>query len=138
MVGEYAPFGSGFGTFAQAYRLHEDPDLVNWIHVNHVHNDYLELVVELGVPGALLLAAFLLWWAWRFFALWSSTGASPLARAATLVTLGLLLHSLVDFPLRTAALSALFAASVGVMARSARVGAARAGGQPRHLTLEDL
>lgn len=138
MVGEYAPLGSGFGTFAETYRLHEEPDLVNWIHVNHVHNDYVELIVELGVPGALLLASFLLWWSWRFLALWGSSGTAPVVRAATLVTLGLLLHSLVDFPLRTAALSALFAASLGIMALPSRGVVRREGGQPRHLTLEDL
>ena len=135
---KYAPTGSGLGTFPAVYRLHEDPDLVTWTYVNHVHNDYLELLIELGLAGGLILVAFLAWWAWRFTALWRSSNASPVVRAATLVTLGLLLHSLVDFPLRTAGLSALFAMAVGLMVAPRRRARASGEGQPRHLTLADL
>ena len=135
---EYAPVGSGLGSFPAVYRLQENPDLVTQTYVNHVHNDYLELLIETGLAGGLVLLAFLLWWAWRFTSLWRSIGTPPMVRAATLVTLGLLLHSLVDFPLRTAALSALFGTALGLMAvprpREGPGGPRRA----RHLTLEDL
>ena len=138
MAVDYAPAGSGLGSFPAVYRLHENPDVVTWTYVNHAHNDYLELAIELGVAGGLLVIAFLLWWGWRFTSLWRSGGTPPLVRAATLVTLGLLLHSLVDFPLRTAALSALFATAIGLMVAT-RLGQNDDGqGKPRHLTLEDL
>lgn len=135
---DYAPAGSGFGTFPLVYRLGEDPDLVKQVYVNHAHNDLLELAVELGLAGMAVLALFLLWWTWRFIAIWRSGTAPPIVRAATLVTLGLMLHSLVDFPLRPTALSALFAACVGLMAMPRPSLAATQSGRPRHLRLEDL
>lgn len=138
MMLAYAPVGSGLGTFQAAYPLFEDPALVSWIYVNHAHSDYLELLVELGLPGALLIVAFALWWGWRFAALWRANGTAPLVRAATLVSFGLLLHSLVDFPLRTAALSALFAWAIAMMARPRMQSGGEEPSKPRHLRLEDL
>lgn len=138
MAMDYAPVGSGLGTFAAAYHLQENPETVTWPYANHVHNDYVELVIELGLAGGVVLIAFLAWWAWRFTGLWRSSATQPAVRAATLVTLGLLLHSLVDFPLRTAALSALFATAIGVMAAPGVRRPAEGRGQPRHLTLDDL
>lgn len=135
---DYAPWGSGLGTFPAVYRLQENPETVDWIYVNHAHNEYLELAIELGLPGVLLVLVFLAWWTWRSTALWRSGTTTPIIRAATLVTLGLLLHSLVDFPLRTAALSALFAAALGLMAAPPAVVRTAEKGRPRHLTLDDL
>jgi hypothetical protein len=54
------------------------------------------------------------------------------------VSLGLMLHSLVDFPLRPVALSALLAAMLGLMAVAGPVPRRDGKGQPRHLRLEDL
>ena len=135
---DYAPFGSGLGTFPAVYRSQENPDTVTWPYANHAHSDYLEVLIELGLLGGLVMVAFLIWWAWRFTNLWRSSGTPPVVRAATLVTLGLLLHSLVDFPLRTAGLSALFAMAIGLMAVPSLRQRPGGEGQPRHLTLEDL
>lgn len=135
---DYAPWGSGLGTFPAVYRLQENPETVTSTYINHAHNEYLELAVELGLPGLLLMLVFLAWWIWRSTALWRSGTTTPTVRAATLVTLGLLLHSLVDFPLRTAALSALFGTALGLMAAPPTMKRADGKGRPRHLTLEDL
>jgi O-antigen ligase len=134
----YMPAGSGLGTFDKVYHLQEDPDRVGHEYVNHAHNDFIELVIELGLPGLALLLAFAIWWAVRFVDIWRSGHSSPMARAATLVSLALMAHSLVDFPLRPAALSALFATAIALMALSQTRIRTDQRGQPRHLKLEDL
>jgi O-antigen ligase len=111
----YAPAGSGSGTFEEVYRLAEEPARVDRFYVNHAHNDYLELAVEAGIVGVVLILLFLAWW-WRaarrvFIAAWPDAYAV----AGSIVSATLLLHSLVDFPLRTAAMSAVFAMSLGLM-----------------------
>jgi O-antigen ligase len=136
-VGDHWMSGSGLGTFAQVYRLYEDPAKVDRYYVNHAHNDYLELILELGVVGMLVIALFLAWWARCALAVWRSPDASPFARAATIASAVLMLHSAVDFPLRTAALAALFGTLIALMAAADPV---PSGGnrRPRHRTIQDL
>src|SRR5690606_18666229 len=110
------PVGSGLGTFAELYASYENPAAVTRTYINHAHNDYIELVLETGLAGLLLLAAFLLWWGWCAVRIWRDDRASPYVLAAVVVSATLLVHSLVDYPLRTAALSSIFAVSVGLMA----------------------
>ncbi len=136
---DHFPVGSGFGTFPRLYPRYEDPDAVDWVYVNHAHNDYLELVLEAGLPALLLLAAFLLWWASRSVTLWRSSGNGNIARAATIASGAILAHSAVDFPARTAAIAAVLAACVALIAEPvARRRIAESGirARPaRHLTL---
>lgn len=109
------PVGTGLGSFQQVYRQLEDPSSVSNTYINHAHNDYLELVLELGAAGVLLLLAFILWWSSTAVRIWGSPLSGRDARAATIVTAAVLAHSFVDFPLRTGAISAIFAASIAVM-----------------------
>ena len=110
------PVGTGSGSFAAVYPAYEDPDIVDRWFVNHVHNDYIELVLEAGLAGMLLILVFLLWWAGRVFVIWRAPIIDPFARAATVASAAILAHSLVDFPLRMSAISAVFAMSVALMA----------------------
>ena len=115
-IRENMPVGTGLGTFTQVYHLQERPDSVGPDYVNHAHNDYLEVALELGLAGVFLLVAFLAWWAITAVRIWSSQLSTPFARAASVATAAVLAHSVVDFPLRTAAISAIFAVAVAVMA----------------------
>jgi O-antigen ligase len=115
-AGEYLPFGSGVGTFQQVYRQHEDPASVGRFFMNHAHGDYLELALETGIPGILVVLVFLLWWLRRTFVLWTREDGDPFARAATIAIGAMLAHSVVDYPLRTAAMSAVFAMCCGLIA----------------------
>lgn len=110
------PVGAGIGSFATLYPRYEDPDAVDWIFVNHVHNDYLELVLEAGLAGLLLVVAFLYWWVRRCVQIWRSAVSGSFARAATIASAAILAHSLVDFPVRTTAIAAVFAAAIALMA----------------------
>lgn len=132
------PFGTGLGSFETIYHLYEDPALVTRSYVNHAHNDYLELALELGAGGIALLFAFLTWWGIVAVRTWTSTYSSPFARAATIATAAILAHSVVDFPLRTAAISAAFAACLAMMTRRNLTETVSASGgrrQSRHVTI---
>ncbi len=113
---DFMPVGSGIGTFQQIYRARENPAAVDRFYMNHVHGDYIELALETGIPGLLVLALFLLWWARRFVFLWRAEEPDYFARAATIASAAILAHSAVDYPLRTAAISGIFAMCCGLMA----------------------
>jgi O-antigen ligase len=113
---DFMPVGSGIGTFQQIYREREDPAQVGRYFMNHAHSDYLELALETGLPGLLLILLFLLWWARRTMTLWRGEEADYFARAATIASAAILAHSAVDYPLRTAAIGAVFAMCVALMA----------------------
>jgi O-antigen ligase len=109
------PFGSGLGSFVNVYPLYENVDRVTPEYVVHAHNDYAELALELGAPGILLMLIFLGWWAAAARAAWRIGGGSPYARAASIASAAILVHSLVDFPLRTAAIGASFAMCLALL-----------------------
>ena len=109
------PFGSGFGTFVPIYEKFAPRTLLRESYVNHAHDDWLELWLTGGAPAIVIAVGFLAWLAASTFRLWSSGHQEApvldlaLAQAAPIVIVLLLLHSAVDYPLRTAALSVLFA-----------------------------
>lgn len=116
-IRDNAPLGSGVGSFEEVYPRYEDPATVTATFVNHAHNDYLEIALETGVPGVLLVVAFLLWWGRRAVPIWRSAAVDRYALAGSIASAALLVHSLVDYPLRTATLSAIMAACLALMAR---------------------
>lgn len=116
-IADTMPFGSGLGTFVPVYRLYESPDAVTVEYVVHAHDDYAEIALELGVPGIILMLLFLAWWGRAVWRVWRrSSGASPFAHAASIASAALLVHSTVDYPLRTAAMGACFAMCLALMA----------------------
>jgi O-antigen ligase len=114
-IADYMPFGSGLGSFLKVYRLYESPDAVTSEYVVHAHNDYAELALELGLPGVLLLLLFLAWWIAAVRDVWGRADHGPFARAASVASAAVLVHSLVDFPLRTAAIAACFAMCLALL-----------------------
>jgi len=109
------PFGSGLGSFVKVYPLYESADHVTPEYVVHAHNDYAELTLELGLAGVLLIGVFLAWWTAAARAGWRTGGGGPYARAASIASAVILVHSVVDFPLRTAAISATFAMCLALL-----------------------
>ncbi|MGN6056969.1 MAG: O-antigen ligase family protein [Sphingomicrobium sp.] len=112
---DFLPWGSGVGSFVDVYHLYEDPSQVNGTYVIHAHNDYAEVALETGVPGILLMIAFLAWWGRATWRSWRYVDAGTYARAASIASGAILLHSIVDFPLRTAAISGVFAMCLGLL-----------------------
>jgi O-antigen ligase len=113
---DFLPYGSGLGTFQSVYPLYENTAQVTTTYAVHAHNDYVELFLELGVAGALLILLFMCWWATRVWRVWGSAEARPYAKAAAIASGAMLLHSLVDFPLRTAAIAACFGMCMALLA----------------------
>lgn len=126
------PVGTGLGTFSLIYRQYEDPALVNSEYVNHAHNDYLELALELGLAGIVLMALFLGWWIIAAAKVWTSPLSTPFGRAATVASAVILAHSVVDYPLRTSAIAAIFGVAIALIAQRLRSTPARS---TRHVKL---
>jgi O-antigen ligase len=112
---EYFPIGSGLGSFQPVYHTQEPLTSVTTTFMNHAHSDWLELLLETSIAGIAVAGFFFAWWFMRLRAIWRSEKRDPFAQAAVIATAAMLLHSLVDYPLRTAALSAVFAACIGLM-----------------------
>lgn len=115
---DFMPFGSGLGSFKSVYRLYERPEQVTPTYVVHAHNDYAELALELGLAGIALMLLFLAWWAAAVRRSLSSPEERPFASAAAIASGAILVHSFVDFPLRTAAVGACFAMCLALLAGS--------------------
>lgn len=110
-AGPYLPLGTGVGSFDAVYRAHEPLEQLDSTFFNHAHNEYLETWLEAGWPGVALIIAFLVWYARRTWATWVTppSRTADLGRAASIAVGVMLLHSIADYPLRTAALAVLFA-----------------------------
>lgn len=118
----FMPFGSGLGTFVPVYAMFEKPiDAIPDIYANHAHNDLLELWLNTGVVGLLLIATFMVWLVLRSVDVWRRAPAGAagldwsLARAASMVVILLVAHSLVDYPLRTGAMMAVMALACALL-----------------------
>jgi O-antigen ligase len=136
LVARYAPAGSGIGTFEKVYRAGEDPLLVNRSYVNHAHNDYVEIAVEAGLPGTILVLLFLGWWALAVRDMLRSPVSDQFAMAGAIASAAVLMHSLVDYPLRTAAISSAFAMCLAMIVVSRRRAKSESDLRPaRHLTV---
>ena len=112
---DFMPAGSGIGSFIEVYRTYEDAGTISRFYMNHVHNDYIELALETGLLGCAVFLLFLVWWSRRTIVIWRSDDPDFFARAATIASGAILAHSLVDYPLRTAAISAIFAVCCALM-----------------------
>ena len=140
-VTRFAPAGSGLGTFPEVYALADDPWSLDRTFVNHPHNDYLEIAIETGIPGLGLLFLFLLWWGKEAAACWRSATSPPISRAAVIASAAILAHSVVDYPLRTAAIAGVFAMALALIVHRGR---ASEGGErdelwpTRHWSVDDL
>jgi O-antigen ligase len=98
--------------------MSETPQTLGVGLINYAHNDWLQLWLEGGVGAAFLLGLFSLWYIARTFHVWRRGGNgldALLSRAASLVVGLLLIHSLVDYPLRSTALMCVFALASALM-----------------------
>jgi len=120
IIREFSPLGSGPGTYDEAYRAFQPAEQV--FYVNHAHNDYLELLVEMGAAGGFIILGFFVlylygWYKMRRY-VWNRMRF--LQVASGLGVLAILIHSLVDFNLHTPANLVVFAMLSGVFLRKNR------------------
>jgi len=111
------PFGTGMGSFTPVYEKFAPRKLLldQNRYLNHAHDDWLELWLTGGAPAIALVLGFLAWLTFSTYRWWSSGQQQgpvldlALARAAPIVIILLLLHSVVDYPLRIPTVLVLFA-----------------------------
>ena len=113
----YLPLGSGLGSFDTVFRSVEPLERLDPTFFNQAHNDYLETWLETGWLGAILIIAFMVWYVRRSWAIWKTRSAPywDMQRAATIAIGVVLLHSFVDYPLRTATMATVFALCCGLL-----------------------
>jgi O-Antigen ligase len=115
----FFPAGSGFGSFVPVYQMFETPDTLQAAFINHAHNDWIELIIEGGLPMVLILGCGLWWFATTSARIFKNTAAPDYSHAAIFTSGALMVHSLVDYPLRNAALMSVFGMCIGLVARAA-------------------
>lgn len=120
-VPRFLPFGSGPATFRPIYAMVEPIADMRPYFINHAHDDYLEILLEYGVPGAVLLLAALAWLGWAGIAAWFDADAPdrPIRCAASVAVAAILLHSTFDYPVRTTTIAILLALLAALMVKSA-------------------
>ena len=105
----YMPWGSGIGSYAEAYQVVEPDYLLRPTYSNHAHNEVLEVLMTAGLPGGALI---LLLSSYVFFVSRSVLKAPArqtlYGRLGCVILFVLACASLVDYPLRTPIMMSLF------------------------------
>jgi exopolysaccharide production protein ExoQ len=113
----YWPVGSGMGTFDEVFQIDEAVENISVRRAGRAHNDYIEITLEAGAAGALLVSAWLImigWLAWR--ARRSNDRWSAWAAGSFLLAIGL--QSITDYPLRNQTILAMAAVAFVMLART--------------------
>lgn len=113
----FFPFGSGPGTFPDVYRAFQPIEQL--YHVNNAHNDYLELMFEMGAFGVFIIVGFFSVYIFGWFKLvgqiWSRVHFIKVA--AGIGILLFMLHLLTEFLLHEPMNTIVFATLLGVFLR---------------------
>lgn len=108
MIAAYFPAGAGFGDFDPIFRLHEPFSLLKPSYFNHAHNDFLEVVLEGGLPALLLLLAAIGWYGVASLRAWRMSGRhSVLPKLGSAILLLIFVASAFDYPARTPMMMAM-------------------------------
>jgi O-antigen ligase len=114
MFEHFPVLGAGFNAFGTSYARYQTIERYEWY--GEAHNEYLQVVLDLGVVGALLLAALL---ASLLRAGVRAASATPLDAGILGAILACCVHNVVDFNWQIPANAATFAALAGLAARRA-------------------
>jgi O-antigen ligase len=114
----YWPVGAGMGTFDEVFPVDETLENLGARPAGRAHNDFVEVAIEAGLAGVLLIIAWVLlltWLAWR-------ARRSPdrwTAWAASAFLVAIALQSITDYPLRSQTMLAIAALCLLLLARIA-------------------
>lgn len=115
----YWPVGAGMGTFDEVFQIDESLENMSMRRAGRAHNDYLEVAIEAGLPGLVLIVgwlALLAWLSWK-------ARLSPdrwLAWSGASILLVIALQSITDYPLRNHTMLALGSFALLMLARFGR------------------
>lgn len=113
-IAENPILGSGLGSFSSVFPIYRSDDIPTGV-IERAHNDYLETVLDLGIPAAICFFAAMVWLIWlcvrgvmerRRNVVFSCAGLA----ASTLVAL----HATVDFSLQVPAVAVVYLFLLGV------------------------
>ena len=123
---QYWSAGSGLGSFVPVFTPNESLEVAGRAYLNHAHNDFLEWTLETGLLGVAWLALATLAVGYLAFRRLRSAGPDlGLTLGALLLVTLAALHSLADYPLRTATIATVFAFAAGLLcSKTARPGPA--------------
>jgi O-antigen ligase len=110
MLKDFLLTGAGIGAFREVFPIYAPAG--GDARMRHLHNDYLEVIVETGWPGALLLVWMIVAFAWLAV---SNTKRSLTARGLLVGLACLFVHAAVDFNHQIPANALLFVAAAGIM-----------------------
>lgn len=115
----YWPVGSGTGTFDEVFQVDESLEHVSPRRAGRAHNEYIEVAIESGLFGLLVMAGWIVWitmavlrrdpqpeWQWRAW--------------AGLAILCIALQSVLDYPLRNQLMLTVFGLLVAALVRRER------------------
>ena len=114
------PFGSGLGAFGQAYTRFDD--FTGLSRVEQAHNDYLQVLADMGLVGLVIGALFLylLYLSARRGLEVKNSFRHAVAIGTIAGIFAVLVHSLFDFVLHTTAVAMLFLLLMALLAACAR------------------
>ena len=120
----YWPAGAGTGTFDEVFQVDESLEHISPARARRAHNDYLELAMDNGLLGLVLLAC---WWCWCLAAVIRARHDHDRwqARAAWTGLVCLALQSALDYPLRSEALLCVAGLLIAMLAPGPRAPEAR-------------
>ncbi|KHD25907.1 polymerase [Vibrio caribbeanicus] len=103
------PFtGTGMASFYTIFPMYSRADIGFY---DHAHNDYVQFMVEAGIPATLLLGSIVLYSLWRTFNTIRSRHSKTMkgvALGCMMAIIGMLIHISVDFNLQPMANAATF------------------------------
>lgn len=96
--------GTGAGSFRYIFPMYQakHPDVPRGVWWDAAHIDWLEIPIELGLPGVLLIGGWLVWCLVRFFR--QAGWRHPIAFMIFLGCGQTMLHALIDFPFQNPAI----------------------------------
>lgn len=110
---DFFPVGSGFGTFDPIFRIAEPDGMLSLFYVNLAHNDWIQVVIEGGLIGGVILACSVAWVLRASFRAWrTDTSHAMLARLGAIIIFLVMFASIPDYPARTPLMMGVLAISV--------------------------
>ncbi|HEV7234382.1 MAG TPA: O-antigen ligase family protein, partial [Sphingorhabdus sp.] len=110
---KYFPWGSGSGSFVEAFLIIEPTSSLDSTYLNRAHNDWAETAVTFGVLGLIILGASVFAFVRRTYRLWRAPNVNSreiiLGRLASATIAIIAIASFSDYPLRTPFMLGLFA-----------------------------
>ncbi|MCZ6602905.1 MAG: O-antigen ligase family protein, partial [Planctomycetota bacterium] len=128
---DYPGIGSGLRTFQDISARHQPAEVPGWYAESH--NDYLNLLSDLGILGAACFGALALFWFLRVRDGWKaiSPERAPLLAGCMASIFAMLLHELADFNLQIPSGAFHFALLAGLAISIPRLSGPVAGRSPR-------